>query len=79
MKATAFAAVLLVAAVQAQAAEPVPLPKSTIEVLRIAPGQHENFLMFAWHEDTEAIRPTTAIDYLATRKNAARDSGAPAE
>jgi hypothetical protein len=25
-------------------------------------------ILFAWHEDTEAIGPTTASDYLATRK-----------
>jgi hypothetical protein len=136
MKTILFAAALLIAGIQARADEPAALPMSSVEVFRIAPGQHENFLkmlaqiealgrqaglndnelyihdsgaswdfilikrhgqdpkkyaalvelmrkaqmpsgpdyffesrkMFAWHEDTEAIGPTTATDYLATRK-----------
>lgn len=137
MKSVLFATTLLVAALT-QAAEPTPasLPVSSIEVFRIAPGQHENFLkqlaqveaaskqvglkpkqlfvhdsgaswdfiliqsekqdpekvaalfkllheqgfpsgpdyffesrkQFAWHEDTSALGPTTATEYLATRK-----------
>lgn len=137
MKSVLIAAALFAAGLPpAQAADPVPLPKSSIEVFHIAPGQHENFLktlaqveafsrqvglednelyihdsgaswdfilvkrhgqdpkkyaalvelmrkanmpsgpdyffesrkMFASHEDTEALGPTTATDYLATRK-----------
>jgi hypothetical protein len=137
MKSLLLATVLAVVTTT-QAAEPAstPLPVSSIEVFRIAPGQHENFLktlqqveaasqevglkpkqlfvhdsgaswdfiliqsekqdpekvaalfkllkergfpsgpdyffesrkQFAWHEDTSALGPTTATDYLATRK-----------
>lgn len=140
MKSLLLAAALLSGGIAAvQAAEPAPpeeMPKSTIEVFHIVPGQHENFLnklaeteaaaraagladnelyiheqggswdfilikrhgqdpqkyqafvkslrdagfpsgpdyffesrkMYASHEDTEALGPTTATDYLATRK-----------
>lgn len=139
MKSILLAAMLFTAGISlASAAEPAaaPLPKSSIEIFRIAPGQHEAFLKelaqieaaaakaglesnelyihdsggswdfvlikrhgqdpkkyaamvealqkagfpsgpdyffesrkkFAWHEDTEALGPTSATDYLATRK-----------
>lgn len=138
MKSIALALALALAVPLANAAEtpaPKELPKSTIEVFRIAPGQHEEFLnsiahaervakrlgiqlddlyihdggaswdfilvkrhgtdpakwdemirilrsegypggvdyflwsrkMFAHHEDTTAIGPTTATEYLSTR------------
>lgn len=135
MKSALLVATLL-AATLTHAAEPNPLPQSSIEVFRIAPGEHENFLKtlaqveaaskqvglkpkqlfvhdsgaswdfiliqseqqdpkkvaalfkllqeqgfpsgpdyffearkrFAWHEDSSALGPTTATDYLATRK-----------
>jgi hypothetical protein len=35
------------------AAEPAPLPESSVEIFRIAPGQHENFLKML--AETEAV------------------------
>jgi hypothetical protein len=37
-------AALSLAATLAHAEEPKPLPESSVEIFRIAPGQHENFL-----------------------------------
>lgn len=139
MKSLAVTALIIAGSVsQALAAEPAakPIPKSSIEVFHIAPGQHENFLKtlmqvealskevglepndlyihdsgaswdfiiikregqdpqriaalfkklqeagfpsgpdyffesrktFASHEDTQALGPTTATAYMATRK-----------
>jgi hypothetical protein len=53
MKRILLAAALLgLSQTLAWAAEPAPLPESSVEIFRIAPGQHENFLKML--ADTEA-------------------------